>query len=491
LAAAGLAGCISGECVGPGCEDVYAAGMVGVFQGRSGGLASIIDPLVDVDLPLQGGTALGADWSASLADGVLALGMPEANEVMIFSYRGLRRLRSDIAGVSLEDSPHFSKNILDEEDTDFGRSLLSFDVDGDSLRDLFIGAPAALGRDDAPEAGRIYYFRAVPFGDSQAQDANLAILADAPYDQAATLLTRCGDLDGDGNDEVAVSTAWDESGGVDLAGSVTIMLSSELNQLATDESGTQALLQTLGPTFSASQVGAAAGAAVDCSHDLLGSDGLPDLVVGAPFADQRSPSLDASGAIYFLDGQRVIEAHEEAAELALEEQADWTLYGPRAETYLGTSFALGDINGDQQADLVAGAPGGGSEHSGLVLLYTGISSLPEEATLRFIGEDGGDRFGSAVALADIDGDGLQDIIAGSPRHNPTGEDQHFSSGALYIWYGAEDFSHLHAVNSAAKANTRILRAQAYLQTGATVTTGNFNGDEYDDLLLIHRIIPTW
>ncbi|MCT7352716.1 VCBS repeat-containing protein [Streptomyces sp. 15-116A] len=93
--------------------------------------------------------------------------------------------------------------------------------------------------------------------------------------------------------------------------------------------------------------------------------------------------------------------------------------------------AIGDVNGDGYGDVVAGDPdepeqrGVDGELGGRVLIwYGGPNGIPKDAEPTVISQDSpgvpgsgekGDDFGASVVVADLDRDGVGDIVVGSPH----------------------------------------------------------------------------
>jgi hypothetical protein len=70
---------------------------------------------------------------------------------------------------------------------------------------------------------------------------------------------------------------------------------------------------------------------------------------------------------------------------------------------------------DGSTDYVVGAPGGGEgeRYCGALEAFRGFTN--DSSRLRFRGVAGGDRFGASLAaLGDVDGDGVRDLLVGSP-----------------------------------------------------------------------------
>jgi hypothetical protein len=465
--------------------------MVSVFEGNEAGLGGRLDPVEEAWLSMTGSEALGPDWGVALAGNTMVLGAPDLGAILIFHLEG--REAGSLGGQAL-----VIPDIVDEQgDSRLGAALLLEDIDGDGQQELVAAAPAGRGEDDAPSGGRVHLFDTDGYyahplhetgssGQLGVDDARFTALGAAAYDQAGSVLESCGDLDGDGLAELAVAARWSDEGGSALGGSVTVLSSLAIQRALTD-GDTSETMSALGASFASSQLGATAGAALACDTDLDG-DGLPELVVGVPYADHADD--DAAGAVYVVRGALVLQELDSGDVQELETVATTRLFGPTEEAYLGSSLALGDVGGDSEPDLLVGAPGAGRDR-GLALLYADldISRAEPSATLRFVGENVGDRFGAAVELADLNGDRLDDIVVGAPRHNPTGSDEHFAAGAVYAWYGELFFRAWSDTSDAEKADTIIVRQQAWMLTGARLDAEDLNGDGMNELVLVHRIQP--
>lgn len=75
----------------------------------------------------------------------------------------------------------------------------------------------------------------------------------------------------------------------------------------------------------------------------------------------------------------------------------------------GSAIAVADLDGDARAEIVAGAPGE-DRGAGRVTVIRGPRSVVYDQTVRHRGR----RFGAAVAVLDFDGDGRDDLAAGAP-----------------------------------------------------------------------------
>ncbi len=140
---------------------------------------------------------------------------------------------------------------------------------------------------------------------------------------------------------------------------------------------------------------------------------------------------------------------------------------------LGTSVAaLADVNGDGFGDLLAGAPK--YDTQGAAYIFFGDSTMDDLYDLRLVGENAGDRFGYSVASAgDVNGDGYEDIVVGAYLYD---DGTNTDAGAAYIFFGGPSMDNTYDV--------KMVGENAGDHFGATVAgAGDVNGDGYADVIV--------
>ncbi len=110
--------------------------------------------------------------------------------------------------------------------------------------------------------------------------------------------------------------------------------------------------------------------------------------------------------------------------------ARFVLDGDAPDAFLGRSLAVADLDGDGVRDLVVGVPG--SDGPGRVLLFRGPldgHATAADADRSWSGIGLHDAAGFAITVADLDADGAPDLVIGAPRHGAE------ASGAVHALRG--------------------------------------------------------
>lgn len=259
-----------------------------------------------------------------------------------------------------------------------------------------------------------------------------------PGDRAGESVAWAGDVDGDGADDFIVGMPGASPNGLSLAGSAQVISGADGSQLL---------------RFDGELAGGAAGISVDGGRDIDG-DGVPDFLVGSPFATING----------FIDTGRV-DCYSGATG-ALIHRFD----GPQKYGKWGVSVTfLDDLSGDGVPEIFAGAfqaPAGGVYDAGLALVLDGATGAQ---IFRIIGAGVHVELGFAVASAgDVDGDGLTDFMVSAPTDNtPT-----HHAGKIFVHSGA-DGSLIH----------ELLGTRDSGHMGAALASaGDVNGDGVPDIL---------
>jgi hypothetical protein len=223
----------------------------------------------------------------------------------------------------------------------------------------------------------------------------------------------------------------------------------------------------------------------------LNGDGKADLVLGVPVADGPSDGRPAGGEVYVLYGRASWPATIDLKNAdPATTNADVTIFGAAADDQLGRAVAVGDVNGDGRADLVASAflaDANGFDSGAVYVFYGNLASARIDlattaASVKLTGPDADDGAGRTLALGDVNGDGLKDILVGIPGGDGPAADPRTESGEVRIVFGSASLPATIALATA--SNVILYGASSGNGTAAVgLVAGNLNGDAYHDVAI--------
>jgi hypothetical protein len=223
-------------------------------------------------------------------------------------------------------------------------------------------------------------------------------------------------------------------------------------------------------------------------------DGVADLLIGMPFADGPDNEREDAGEAFVIFGRDGLKGEIDLAE----NEVGFHVLGALPGDNLGFGVASGDLNGDGIDDIIVGAPGSNGLANirtdlGEAYVIFGHTDLGGRADMAAVEQDftliaaeGFARVGTSFALADVNGDGIEDLIAGAPfagrePGTPPGGPR-TSVGEVYVVFGSPNLRGRASV--AEDQQDLILAGSGELDAfGQAVAAGDVNGDGTADIIV--------
>lgn len=364
-----------------------------------------------------------------------------------------------------------------------GFSVTVGDFNGDGIDDLAFGSPGeAIG--SLLFAGAINVIYGSPSGLTEVD--NRQFHQDTPGigggseqgDQMGHSLA-AGDLNDDGFDDLVIGVPFEDIGTVEAAGAIQVLF------------GSASGLTEVGNVFLSRNADGMGGVAIGDSFGRalavgnFNGDQYPDLAIGAP---NDSRFVVDAGTVHLIYGG--------VNGLDLSSNEVWGLdsletdLAPAVRDNFGYSLTVGDFDADGFEDLVIGVPGYQNSAGAALLLHGGNSGLAS-ARHRLL-QPGVDEFpgstqpeslfADSLTAGDINGDGADDLMAGS-RDRDVGSESF--AGAVLIAYGEPGVG---LVNQGSvlwdRSDLEVVgNPVSFDAFGSAVLLADFDGDGLDDAVI--------
>ena len=387
------------------------------------------------------------------------------------------------------------------------------DVNGDGLGDLILGAQLAdLNGTDSGSAWVMFSTLIDDVGATTGNDKllttttnyNIRYDGGATTDQFGSEAMFAGDVNGDGLSDLIIGAFNASNNGAD-SGSAYVMFSTLVDDVGSTTGNSKDM--STGTNYNIRYDGGAADDLFSINGEIyagdINSDGLSDLVIGANLADTVALN---SGSVYVMFSTLVDDVGVTTGnDKPLDTGTNYNIRydgGTSQEQFSYGELTIGDVNGDGWSDLILSsilADNGGTERGSAYVMFSTLiddvgattgnnkaMSVGTNYNIRYDGVANNDWAGSAV-VGDVNGDGLSDLIVGSPLGNTNGTD----SGAAYVMFSTliDDVGATTGNNKALGTSTNYnirydgAGSNHFLSRDYGMTIGDMDGDGLGDLLL--------
>ncbi|MGA1873075.1 MAG: putative Ig domain-containing protein [Thermoplasmatota archaeon] len=306
------------------------------------------------------------------------------------------------------------------------------DINGDGFDDLLVCSPG--NKENGAGAGQVYLFLGKASGwsmDTNCSDADASFLGENAGDSAGYEADVIADVNGDGLDDILISSPGNDEGGTD-AGQVYLFFGRRSGWMMDTD------LSKADSSFQGENAGDRLGDTVHCEGDHNG-DGYNDILIGSM---ANSDGGTGAGQVYIVFGKS--SGWSRDTDIG---NADGSYIGEFAGDNAGWVDCLGDVNMDGIDDFVVGAytSDKGGADSGQVYVVLGKSSgwamdvSLSKAACSFYGENPGDGAGRYAPVGDVNGDGSADLVIGAYGNDQGGADAG-QAYVIFLYYPNEPLS---------------------------------------------------
>ncbi len=337
---------------------------------------------------------------------------------------------------------------MKERQARFGRALFAKDLNRDGKKDLMVGAYTA-DKGTSGDNGALYIYYALADG-TYPNTPSQILYGSAGSDQFGFSVTAC-DFNGDQLEDIAVSAPAAEGLATNTSqGEVSIFLGNPDGFLDVPDQVLQG--KTLNAQFQwQDTANLRLGTQIHCGD--LNQDGFSELIV-ATISAAVPLNRTEDGAIYFYPGSN----QNGLLRGGVNELPSLVIVGDEATSpnaRLGFRLEVADLDLDQRLELITTQPrhhyfktvntttteqqdagavrvfSFGNFPTSIAQNYTSVTT----AAKTWVGDQGFDNFGADISVADVNGDGMPDLLVGATSDEATVMGAISSTGAIRLYLG--------------------------------------------------------